>query len=61
MVAAHKWDPEGARAAGPRTAFVDRPREKGPRRRADRAEDVDRDLYASDLVDLADRLLRGQR
>jgi 2-haloacid dehalogenase len=61
MVAAHKWDLEGARAAGLRTAFVDRPREKGPRRRADRAEDVACDLYASDLVDLAGRLLRGQR
>jgi 2-haloacid dehalogenase len=61
MVAAHKWDLDGARAAGLRTAFVDRPREKGPRQQADRAEDVDCDLYATDLVDLADQLLRGKR
>lgn len=56
MVAAHKWDLDGARAAGLRTAFVDRPREKGPDRQADRAADVECDLYADSFLDLADQL-----
>jgi 2-haloacid dehalogenase len=56
MVAAHKWDLDGARAAGLRTAFVDRPREKGPNREADRAADVDCDLYADSFLDLASQL-----
>lgn len=56
MVAAHKWDLDGARAAGLRTAFVSRPREKGPRQEADRAEDVTCDLHATDFLDLADQL-----
>lgn len=61
MVAAHKWDLVGARAAGLYTAFVERPREKGPRQQADRAEDVEADFYAKDFIDLADQLLRGTR
>jgi 2-haloacid dehalogenase len=56
MVAAHKWDLDGARAAGLRTAFVDRPREKGPHEDADRADDVTCDLYATDFLDLAAQL-----
>ena len=56
MVAAHKWDLAGARAAGLRTAFVDRPEEKGPNRRADRAADVECDLYARSFLDLATQL-----
>lgn len=56
MVAAHKWDLDGARAAGLRTAFVDRPREKGPHEEADRASDVTCDLYATDFLDLATQL-----
>jgi 2-haloacid dehalogenase len=56
MVAAHKWDLDGACAAGLRTAFVNRPREKGPHRQADRAEDVECDLYADSLLDLATQL-----
>lgn len=56
MVAAHQWDLDGARAAGLRTAFVHRPREKGPRQEADRAEDVTCDLYATDFLDLATQL-----
>jgi 2-haloacid dehalogenase len=56
MVAAHKWDLDGARAAGLRTAFVHRPREKGPRQDADRPSDVTADFHASDFLGLADQL-----
>jgi 2-haloacid dehalogenase len=56
MVAAHRWDLDGARAAGLRTAFVRRPEEKGPHEEADRAEDVTADLYATDFHDLATQL-----
>lgn len=56
MVAAHKWDLDGARAAGLRTAFLHRPREKGPRQEADRPADVTADLHATDFEDLADQL-----
>jgi 2-haloacid dehalogenase len=56
MVAAHRWDLDGARGAGLRTAFVERPREKGPRGVADRAADTVCDLAATSFTDLADRL-----
>ena len=56
MVACHRWDLDGARAAGLRTAFVDRPREKGPHEAANRASDVTCDLYATDFLDLATQL-----
>lgn len=56
MVAAHKWDLDGARAAGLRTAFVHRPLEKGPHGKADEAADVERDLYADSFLDLATHL-----
>jgi 2-haloacid dehalogenase len=54
LVAAHPTDLAGARGAGLRTAFVDRPLEHGPGSppRADPAADVS----ASDLLDLAERL-----
>ena len=54
LVAAHPWDLTGARSAGLRTAFVDRPLEYGsgspPR------EDPDADESVADLVELADSL-----
>jgi 2-haloacid dehalogenase len=56
MVAAHIWDLAGARAAGLRTAFVERPLEKGPSGQADRAEDADADLVATSFTDLATQL-----
>jgi 2-haloacid dehalogenase len=56
MVAAHKWDVEGAKAAGLRTAFVERPLEKGPDGKADRLSDVNVDLGAHDFLDLAKKL-----
>ena len=54
LVAAHPWDLEGARAAGLRTAFVDRALEYGegsPSR-----ADPDADESVADLRELADRL-----
>jgi 2-haloacid dehalogenase len=56
MVAAHRWDLEGAAAAGLRTAFVERPREKGPHRAADASADVTADLKATSFPGLADAL-----
>jgi 2-haloacid dehalogenase len=54
LVAAHPWDLEGARAAGLRTAFVDRPQEYGPGSPA--REDPDADESVGDLHELAQRL-----
>jgi 2-haloacid dehalogenase len=56
MVAAHSWDIDGARAAGLRTAFLERPAEKGPYREADRAADTTCDIAATSASDLATRL-----
>ena len=56
MVAAHGWDLAGAAAAGLRTAFVERPAEKGPDRQADRPGDVPSDLSVADFHALAEEL-----
>ncbi|WP_405163461.1 haloacid dehalogenase type II [Nocardia sp. NBC_01499] len=56
MVAAHTWDIDGAREAGLRTAFLERPREKGPRHKADRGEDTVSDLTVTSFVELAETL-----
>jgi 2-haloacid dehalogenase len=56
MVAAHVWDLAGARRAGLRTAFVERPLEKGPDATADRAGEFDANISVSSFTDLADRL-----
>jgi len=56
MVTAHKWDIEGAKAAGLRTAFVERSLEKGPNGRADRLSDVSVDVGAHDFLELAKNL-----
>ena len=56
MVAAHKSDLRAARAAGMRTAFVERPLEKGPGGGADLLPDPDSDVQATGFVDLAARL-----
>ena len=56
MVASHGWDLDGARGAGLRTAFVERPLEKGPDRTADRASDVTCDLAVTSFPDLAEAL-----
>jgi 2-haloacid dehalogenase len=54
LVAAHPWDLQGARAAGLRTAFIDRPLEYGPGSPA--REYPEADVSASDLHELAQRL-----
>jgi 2-haloacid dehalogenase len=54
LVAAHPWDLEGAREAGLRTAFIDRPLEYGPGSAAREYPDADESV--GDLLELADRL-----
>ena len=56
MVAAHNGDLKGAQAVGFRTAFVQRPREYGPKQTTDLAPDSSIDVVAEDFNDLADRL-----
>lgn len=56
MVAAHKSDLQGARKAGLKTAFVERPLEKGPGGGADIGRESWMDVYAKDFVDLATQL-----
>ncbi len=56
MVACHNWDLAGAKAAGLRTAFVERPLEKGPQRTADKPGEIEVDITVSDFVDLARKL-----
>ena len=51
LVAAHPWDLRGARSAGLRTAFVDRPLEYGPGSPV--REDPDADESVADLVELS--------
>jgi 2-haloacid dehalogenase len=53
LVAAHDWDIDGARAAGLRTAFVERPTEKGPSFPPTLAGDVVSDLSATSFGELA--------
>jgi 2-haloacid dehalogenase len=54
MVAAHPFDLKGARGAGLRTAFIDRPLEYGPD--SPRREDPEADISVRDLEELAARL-----
>ena len=56
MVACHSWDLDGARIAGLRTAFVERPSEKGPRKAGDRATDTTCDVACASFTDLAQSL-----
>ena len=56
MVAAHKGDLRAAQAAGLRTAFVERPLEKGPSGGADLLPDPDSDIQATSVIDLAEQL-----
>ncbi|MBE9375972.1 haloacid dehalogenase type II [Saccharopolyspora sp. HNM0983] len=56
LVAAHHWDIEGARAVGLRTAFLERPLEKGPHGLPDRAVDVTSDLAVTGFTELAEHL-----
>ena len=54
MVAAHKGDLRAAQANGLRTAFVERPLEKGPAGGADLLPDPQSDIEATDFIDLAE-------
>jgi 2-haloacid dehalogenase len=54
LVAAHPWDLDGARAAGLRSAFVDRPLEYGPG--SEPRADPDADIAVGGLGELAERL-----
>ncbi|MBC7802534.1 MAG: haloacid dehalogenase type II [Candidatus Parcubacteria bacterium] len=56
MVAAHKDDLRAAQACGLATAFVRRPREKGPKAKVDVTPEPSFDVNAKDFVDLARRL-----
>ena len=56
MVAAHKDDLRAAQACGLATAFVRRPREKGPKVKLDLKPEADFDFNAKDFVDLARRM-----
>lgn len=56
MVAAHVSDLRAARDLGLRTAFVARPLEWGPQRRAEQPEPGEFDLIARDFVHLAEQL-----
>ena len=59
MVAAHKDDLRAAQACGLATAFVRRPREKGPKVKVDVKPEADFDVNAKDFVDLARRIASG--
>ena len=56
MVAAHKNDLRAAQACGLATAFIKRPREKGPQVKLDLKPEADFDYNAKDFVDLARRM-----
>jgi 2-haloacid dehalogenase len=56
MVASHGWDIDGARNAGLRTAFLERPWEKGPQGAPDLPEHVTSDLTVSTFTELAETL-----
>jgi len=57
MVAAHNTDLDAARSVGFRTAFIYRTDEYGPGQSSDLAPNPSVDFAASDLNDLADRLI----
>jgi len=56
MVAAHKDDLFAAKSCGLRTAFVARPRERGPKAQVDVSPEPAFDINASDFLDLARQL-----
>jgi 2-haloacid dehalogenase len=56
MCAAHSGDLMSARSFGLRTAFIHRPKEYGPTRKADDAKPGEFDVVSADMVDLASKL-----
>jgi 2-haloacid dehalogenase len=59
MVAAHPGDLSAARACGLKTAFVPRPLENGPEKKASPAAGEEFDVQARDFLELATKLLKG--
>ncbi len=57
MVAAHNGDLAAARKCGFKTAFIVRPNEHGPDQTTDLAAEQDWDIVATDMVDLARRII----
>ena len=60
LVAAHDGDLRAARACGFKTAFIPRLAERGPGQATDLRADRDWDAVAAGLVDMAQRLARGE-
>lgn len=56
LVAAHQEDLNHARAAGLKTAYLERPLEYGPSNRKDISANPQNTLHAKDLIELADLL-----
>lgn len=56
MVAAHKWDLQGAKSLGLRTAYVPRPHEFGPLTKVDMNPEPYIDIMAHSFTDLAAQL-----
>ena len=59
MVAAHPNDLSAARACGLKTAFVPRPLENGPEKKASPPVDEPFDVKAQDFLELATKLMKG--
>jgi 2-haloacid dehalogenase len=57
MTAAHRGDLEAARSLGLKTGFIHRPMEYGPSRHGDMAKQGDFDVVASDMLDLASKMM----
>jgi hypothetical protein len=55
-IAAHGWDLGGARAAGFRTAYIERPQEYGPNKGAEDPARVECDIVVRGFDELADVL-----
>jgi 2-haloacid dehalogenase len=53
MVAAHSGDLQAAKKVGFKTAFVSRPLEFGPDKKADTVSEAEAEVVASDFLDLA--------
>jgi 2-haloacid dehalogenase len=58
MVAAHNGDLAAARSFGLKTAFVHRPTEHGSAQTTDLQANANWDVIATDMIDLADKLVR---
>jgi 2-haloacid dehalogenase len=59
MVAAHPNDLSTARSCGLKTAFVPRPLENGPEKKAWSAVEEPCDVRAQDFMELATKLTKG--